>query len=597
MVFLRATSFKPKAASISLGVVLAFFSLFSILNSNAQVFDAERITAWENAGLTTDLHAPTNQVNVLDFGADNTGNSSCNSAYTAALASLNGGAGTVYFPQGEYFFDAAIAVPDGVFMKGESAESILRFDLGGSGNLIVMNGSIYPTEMTLAANAIKGSYTLELTDASTITAGDVVRLYQFDEDYMFSSWAHGSLGQVAEVTEVNGNTLTLADPLNHHYPIARNPFLKKLAPRRDAGIECLKIVREDASVGQTSNIYMGYAFNCAIRNVQSANSNFAHLEINSSAHVQVEGCYFHRAFAYGGGGQGYGLVFQVASSFCLGQNNAFEHLRHSMLIQSGANGNVFGYNYSYDAYWNESSFPTNASGDAVLHGNYTYLNLFEGNTVQNIVVDASHAKNGPFNTFFRNRAELYGFFSDSSTPTDSMNVVGNEITNTGFPLGLFALNGNGHYSYGNNVYGTVTPASTSNLSVNSLYLNESELPDFLSAETLPMVGYPLDMNDKLLQAQIRFENGSPVSCSGELVTEVSSPVKSPEARVKLYGNELRMDPSLLPASVNIYSMDGKLLHHSVSSIGVLLLEEISQEPVIVQVIGKNGSASTLKVLR
>lgn len=456
------------------------------------------------------LSAPENQVNIIDFGADNTGTSSCNSAYTAAIASLNGKAGTIYFPSGEYLFTSSISMPDSVFLAGESVETELKFNLGGSSNLILLNGSMQSNQMMFAVDGLKGSYTIEFADASSLAIGDVIRLYQFDEDYMHSSWAYGSLGQVIEITEVNGNTVTLADPLNHHYPLSRNAYANKMTPRRAAGIECLKIERLDASVGQTSNIYLNNAFNCVFRNIEMENCNFAHLEVNSSAHIQVEGCYFHHAFAYGGGGQGYGAVFQSASSFCLAQNNAFEHLRHSMLLQSGANGNVFGYNHSHEPYWTEGGFyPTNSAGDAVLHGNYVYLNLFEGNTVQNIVVDASHAKNGPFNTFFRNRAELYGFFSDPNTPTDSMNVVGNETTSTGFPLGMFALNGNGHYSYGNNIYGTTTPDNTSELQTNSLYLNENELPYFLSQETLPMVGYPLSLNAKLLQAEIRFERWKP----------------------------------------------------------------------------------------
>ena len=229
-----------------------------------------------------------------------------------------------------------------------------------------------------------------------------------------------------------------------------------------------------------------------------------------------------------------------------------------MLIQAGANGNVFGYNYSFDAFWQESSLPANAAGDAVLHGNYTYLNLFEGNTIQNIVVDASHDKNGPFNTFFRNRAELYGFFSDMSTPTDSMNVVGNEITNSGFPLGLFMVNGNGHYTFGNNVNGAVTPSGTSTLTKNSLYLNPIELPNFLTQSTLPMAGYPLSINEKLLPAEERFVSEEYVNCSS-LVTSSEPVQNTDEVKFSLIGNMMEIDNSALPVTLQIYSLNGALI--------------------------------------
>ena len=541
--------------------ILATF-LFSPFFSYSQTFEPERVTAWENAGFTTELSAPANEVLITDFGGDNTGVNSSNSAYTAAIASLNGNAGTIYFPAGEYLFTSGISIPDSVFMKGESDETTLKFNLGGTGDLIRLNGSIISTEYALEQNGIKGTYEIKLTDASELETGDVIRLYQFDEDYMFSSWAYGTLGQVIKITQITGNVLTLADPLNHNYPLSRNAFLKKLNPRTGAGIECMKITREDATTGQTDNININYAFNCVVRNVEIENSNFAHIGVNSSAHIQIEGCYLHHAHAYGGGGQGYGVVTQYATSFCLTQNNVFEHLRHSMLIQAGANGNVFGYNYSSDPHWVSGFLPANSAGDAVLHGNYAYMNLFEGNTVQHMVIDASHGNNGPFNTFFRNRGELYGFFSDGGTPSDSMSVVGNVITNSVFPYGLFMLNGVGHYSYGNNHSGAATPSNTTNLTINSLYLNETDLPDFLSLETLPMAGYPLAMNQKLLPAENRFIAEEYVECSS-LITSSEFIQNNEGSKFVLKGNILKLDSSVLPATLSIYSISGALLQHQI----------------------------------
>ncbi|MGK0384662.1 MAG: hypothetical protein ACJAVL_001406, partial [Bacteroidia bacterium] len=295
--------------------ILAAF-LFSPFFSYSQTLEPERVTAWETAGLTTELYSPTNQVLITDFGGDNTGVNSTNSAYSNAIASLNGNPGTIYFPQGEFLFTSTLSIPDSVFLKGASTETTLKFDLGGTGDLIRINGTIVSTEYALEQNGIKGNYEIELNDASELETGDVIRLYQFDEDYMFSSWAYGSLGQVIEITEITGNVLTLADPLNHNYPLSRNPFIKKLNPVKAAGIECLKITREDATTDQTDNINVNYAFNCVIRNVEIENSNFAHIGISSSAHIQIEGCYLHHAHAYGGGGQGYGVVTQYATSFC-----------------------------------------------------------------------------------------------------------------------------------------------------------------------------------------------------------------------------------------------------------------------------------------
>lgn len=525
---------------------------------NAQVLTPERITSWQNAGLTIPLTPPENQVNILDLGADLTGSSSCNAAYAAAIQTLNGAAGTVYFPTGTYFFDAAISIPDSVFIVGEAANTTLRFNLNGSGNLIVMNGAISNTQHALETDALKGSYAVELSDASDFAEGDVLRLGCFDEDYMYSSWAYGTLGQVLIISEKVGNTLYFEDPLNHHYTVDRQAYARKITPRVAAGISCVKIERMDATASQTSNIYIRGAINCLVQNVESVDCNFGHVEVNSSAHIQVRGSYFHHAHAYGGGGQGYGVVFQESSSFNLAENNIFEHLRHSMLLQSGANGNVCGYNYSYDPYWVSGFLPNNSAGDAVLHGNYVFLNLFEGNTIQNIVVDASHGSNGPYNTFFRNRAELYGFFSDSGTPTDSMNVVGNEITNSGWPYGMYSVNGAGHYTFGNNVNGTVNPANTTNIATQTLYLDESTLPYFFQEMELPMVGYPLVLNEKQLDAESRFESQEYVNCTAEQVM-TSATALDETNKLWIADNTLYYEGEALPLAANLYSLTGQLI--------------------------------------
>ena len=107
--------------------------------------------------------------------------------------------------------------------------------------------------------------------------------------------------------------------------------------------------------------------------------------------------------------------------------------------QTGVNGNVIAYNYSIEP--NRSEFPAEASADISLHGHYPFSNLFEGNIVQNIQIDLTHGPNGPFNTFFRNRAELYGIVMSSGiVQNDSINELQEEIQN-------MTLN---NYSYGFN---------------------------------------------------------------------------------------------------------------------------------------------------
>lgn len=132
-----------------------------------------------------------------------------------------------------------------------------------------------------------------------------------------------------------------------------------------------------------------------------------------------------------------------------------------------------------------------------------YANLFEQNDVQNIVIDNSHGANGPYNTFLRNRASLYGiFFSDNTSP--SQNFIGNEIPNTGFPYSTVNYNilGNDQFSYGNNNKGTVAPVGTSN--VTDLSYHYLVKPDFVQGYQWGKIGLPNAMNTSSVPATDRY---------------------------------------------------------------------------------------------
>ena len=128
-----------------------------------------------------------------------------------------------------------------------------------------------------------------------------------------------------------------------------------------------------------------------------------------------------------------------------------------MVAKQGANGNVFAYNYSLDPY--RSEYPHDAGGDMLLHGHYPFANLFEGNIGQSMIMDDTWGASGPYNTFFRNRAELYGIILfDQSVNSDEQNIVGNEVTND--DKGNYHLQPGHHFTYDNNIKGTIQPPNT-----------------------------------------------------------------------------------------------------------------------------------------
>ncbi len=262
---------------------------------------------------------------------------------------------------------------------------------------------------------------------------------------------------------------------------------------------------DDTAPQQSSNILMKHAVNSWVKGIESENCTFAHVEVEFSANIYVAQSYFHHGFSYGGNGRAYGVVFQLAASACLVENNIFEHLRHSVLLQAGCNGNVVAYNYSFDPYW--SSTPNNSAGDMVLHGNYAYANLFEQNICQNIVIDNSHGPNGPHNTFFRNRAELFGiFFSAANSP--SQNLVANEVTNTTMPYSWvnYTIQVQDHLLHGNNDKGTIKPANTATVPERSYAYNQR--PIFVPPSQWGNIGSPNTPNASSILAQDRWQNGT-----------------------------------------------------------------------------------------
>ena len=384
------------------------------------------------------------------------------------------------------------------------------------------------------------------------------------------------------------------------YDTARLAAVRVLHPQQNSGIECLKIKRlDDTAPQQSSNILFSYAVNCWVKGVESENCTFAHVRADYSSNIYIAQSYFHHAFGYGGNGRAYGVVFQFATGECLAENNIFEHLRHSVLLQAGANGNVVAYNYSFDPFW--TSNPSNSAGDMVLHGNYVYANLFEQNICQNIVIDNSHGGNGPHNTFFRNRANLFGiFFSDATSP--QQNFIANEVTNTSFPYSLvnYRILGTGHFLHGNNNKGTLTPAGTGMVpEVSYVY---TQRPDFVPPTQWGKIGTPTLPSTQTIPAYDRWQNGTVFqgACATNPFTTVSTSKES--TTWKIYPNpasqEVWIEGTEEIKRVLAYNALGQLIYQTEGAQQHIRIpvQHWQQGWYVLAIEGKNGQLSQQKII-
>ncbi|MEP7110746.1 MAG: glycosyl hydrolase family 28-related protein [Ferruginibacter sp.] len=471
----------------------------------SQVIPASRSADWTLAGYHGTIPNYPVVKNITDYGGFADGVTANDLALQNAIESLTNQDGTIYFPAGTFLFNSPIRLRSGLVLKGEGAtHTTLQFNLAGINNLITIAGNSSTTVAQITSSVLKDQSSLSVENASLFQVNDYVKIYQNDSTLVNDEWALESVGQVIHIKNISGNTIYFSNALRRNYLLKDAPKIRRLMMATGVGIECLKIKRIDSTGQQTSNIYFSNAAKCWVKGVESDSCNFAHVQIASSTNIEVTNCYFHGAFAFGAGGKGYGISCEYTSGECLIGNNIFKHLRHAMLLQSGANGNVFDYNYSLEPFKSDS-LPGDLSGDIVLHGNYPYLNLFEGNIVQNIFADASHGINGPYNTMFRNRAESYGIIITQGAG-DSTNIIGNEITGTGFGKGNYFLRGNGNLEYGNNKNDTIIPSVITTAPGKSYIYNS--IPAFWNiSSSWPPVGIPNILNAETIPAKERYIAG------------------------------------------------------------------------------------------
>jgi len=385
---------------------------------------------WAQAGLRGPVTNFTNVLNVKNYGAKGNGTTDDTSAISSAISKAPSGS-VIYLPAGTYRLTKRIYLKSNMILRGDgSALTSLIFEGSNTYDrcigLACWDSDQPTTYVTPTAGMEKGSAVVTVSSVAGFQAGDIIEIEE-DNDPAWGfteSWQSRLAGQLNRVVAVDAanSRLTLSHHLRHTFTAARRPRLRRLVTISNAGVENLYVRRKDAVTGYT--IEMKFAVRCWVRNVESYMTYSAHVWMDRSFECEVRENYFHDAFVFGGGGQGYGVCSGKHTSDCLIENNVFYHLRHSMIVGSGANGNVYGYNYSSArALDPEHGTP---QPDISVHGNYVFMNLFEGNVLEDADVPDWYAPAGPGNTLFRNRITNSGTAIDVGS--NHQNFMGNVLT-------------------------------------------------------------------------------------------------------------------------------------------------------------------------
>ncbi|MDQ2086996.1 glycosyl hydrolase family 28-related protein [Herbivorax sp. ANBcel31] len=381
-----------------------------------------------NAGIEGGIPDIPNTVNVLDFGAKGDGITDDYEAFNAAISSVSDG-GAIFIPEGKYLIKSKLSFSKPVVLRGEGPNRT-QLLIDHSQNAFEIITYRRGTWTNITKGHTKGSNHLEVENPELFEKGQYVEIQEDNNsDVMYTltdwntGWASEAVGQIAKVVSVEENTVIIDEPLRHNYSKHLNPVIRTQGFAEYVGFEDFSVERVDRS--STSIFYFKNAANCWIRNVHSMLARKCHVYVNTGYRIEIRDSFFDDATYWGSGGYGYGVQLGFHTTNCLIENNIFKHLRHSMMVQLGANGNVFGYNYSIEPY--QSGGGNWIPADISLHGHYPYANLFEGNIVQKITVSDFWGPSGPGNTFLRNRVETETIRVEDSS--NYQNFIGNELLN------------------------------------------------------------------------------------------------------------------------------------------------------------------------
>jgi len=535
--------------------VLLIAMLIASVHS-AQIIPSLRTSNWSDTGYPDSIPEPSIILDIMNYGAIGDGIADDYNAVVNAIAALSGMQGVIYFPPGEYKIGTSLNLPDSVILRGASSDSThLKFDLQGAvGNCINITGSVTSGFDTIVS-ALQGGNYISVLDSAPYQPGIYLELVQDNGawDTQPVSWADNSVGQILYVLNVTpsgvGGSIETESAIRGEYSSGTwgtNARIRIINPAREVGIECLQISRADSvHSGVCFNIYYNYAVNCWIRGIESSKSIGSHVEVDASSKITITGSYFHHAYEYDGAStHGYGITLFNHTGECRVENNIMKHLRHSFSFQAGANGNVNAYNYSLDP--NRSEAIPDYGADISMHGHYPFLNLFEGNIVQNIQLDQTWGPSGPYNTFFRNRVELYGILMTSAAvESNDQHFVGNEVTNPNVLMGNYIIAGTGHIQHGNMVKGTLTPVGTTPLNDSSYFLTSP--PSFWGTTgTWPSIGIPNTPGSGTNPAKARYLAGGAMTvCREDFTTNITSS--------KSIENSFTVSPNPIIKEINIFS--------------------------------------------
>ncbi|MEM0999285.1 MAG: right-handed parallel beta-helix repeat-containing protein [Bacteroidota bacterium] len=411
----------------------------------------------------------------------------------------------LYFPEGNYQINQQQNIgPNNIVIRGAGSNKTIFHWVNTSDQFCfnVLGPNLNTATEYSLTKASPGGNKIYAASATSVPNGTLLLLTR--DDPLASCDATFTRQWVRKISASPSKGLIRSDgPIRIKYNSTVNGRLYKLAPSQFIGFECFRVdASQNSSLGRssmTANIHFEGAVNCWVEGVESVKAAVNHLLITKSSNVEVRGCYFRDGHVFSGG-KGYGIDVQDGSGECLIENNIFKDLRHSIVLERGANGNAIVYNYS------ENYRGADSRSDMTIHGNYPFHNLIEGNSFARIHFDRrGSCENGPYNIVFRNEVRqkniLSGDFPNLSAIEGPNAVIANESEKC---INLYGSS-SFHKSYDNIEYGIFcigNHGDNGDPTPNETSLLYATRPAFLNSNSFPTFG-PGSASNSVLPAEQR----------------------------------------------------------------------------------------------
>lgn len=397
---------------------------------------------WSMVGVAT-RWPETVELSVLDFGAVPDDGQSDSAAFARAIAAARSGTGSatgpdettvINVPAGDFVLTETLRLETGVVIRGPGHNGSLVIDLAGRDEPgIVAAGAVAGEWVPLNQDVEPGASTLEVANPGPFAVGQIVEIEQQNDAQAMNTmpewevdWGEGSVGELNRIVAIDDATITLASPVNGSLSTVFGVSVRPVEAIEQVGLENLTIVRRDDGYGDT--VLFSYAANVWISGVHSQRTTRAHMSLNQVYRCQIDDSIVHGASDFGDGGRAYGISLARHATNCLVINSTLYDLRHAIIIQLGASGNVIAYN---DARGSAGYADRQPRADLSLHGHWPQANLFEGNVFDRVVFADWWGPSGPGNTLFRSCVLVHVIVADQS---NDQNLVGNVIGQGGLTI-------------------------------------------------------------------------------------------------------------------------------------------------------------------